>query len=1478
MAPQFAAGAMLVWAACACVGATADASECYTRNDRSDYRGTVSVTVRNSSCMRWSDVPTGDELARLSRHVSLFPSGYDPDALGLGEHNYCRRAGRDTFACAWCFIERPPAPPPHPPPSPAPAARRPRRSRGAPRVSMGRLWECCDVGLPSQSCGGAGAPATAADGRATLPPPSAPSPPPPPSPALSSHSAYMAAAAGTAFLYARGATCGTFVDTALPSARDCIALAGTAAASGGGGATSSIGAYGAGCDDMFAAFDVSSGMCGWCRRSQLLEEGGLIPRATSNVFRIAQHRRQRMPPPADWAAPGSAAAAAWYDRLNAHAPPGAPGGRPNGGSGGGAGPQPRAPLTPEAAPDTPAAGDGARGARAQAEHLSSSLTCADGSRAFDLARDSLASATSYAESPLLSSARAAVDGSDTTSWLSAQREPNAGGGGGGGGGARGAPRSVGVGTCDSLTLDLQRVGRVGAISLLWDPTGYARSTQPMGSADGQRWWPLTPPIPAGRADAGAGEGGGGAAEAAVEAVAEAEVEADEAADGGADWVVGNALDEPLGGGGGGSGGGGVRYVRLDFAQPAGSSRRLALLTARVHGCALVDAPLGAMPRQRDVLPLPRAQRESGAWCTPHLAVDLAASVGRAFASSAQSSWFRAGNALDGAPATRWASAYPHGNYGTPESLRAANQLADREWVAVDLRGPHELIAVDVLWGAAHAREYAIDISADGYQWEEAARERRSHGYADAWLSTRLLPGAPRTPVRAGDAGAVAGPAGARAPAAHDAAGGADGARAASAHATGDGRVVAQFVRVRGVSRASAYGFSVRELQVRGCALPPLLPAVPAPLVWADARARAQTHAQLALADGGWFGGWPGALGGGGGGGGAAPASGSAMGGAMGGAAQPQQPPAGAWRGRLLAPHVSPAACARGGAPAEDVAAAFRAAGSASSSRVAWGVLHAPERALDGDSGTSWESKETALQRLHFDLRASCALTAVRVLWANGAAAHSYDVLAAGAECSPPARVRAGVSPPRAADAAGAPGPSAGGGPASDGAGTWVTTVLPAGTRARHVQLALGTAEGRAGYFGVLEVEILGCCYAPAQTPPADALSASSSAEQGGSWCTHAREMAEVARVAAAAAAAAGPGGSGEPNAFSHESIRVPALLAGAGLLVASLGVAALVRARLAALRLGRTHASSRSGRLGGTRRAQSGRLGKSVRWADQHAPATDGYILPYARLRLAAAPAPREANLTAGGLHGVAEGEEGDGDGDEAPPSPPPPRAYSDAWPRAQPSAGAASAALNGATPLAGLPAAAVAKTPPFATPPESPACAALNGATHAHALPKAHLNDDQSWSPPAVDARAHAPPTAQPRAPRLAHAAGGAAAAGGARASTCPAPWPAPPHHAGAAVRSTAPAAPAEPPLATRADDDARVERASDASGSTEATDDLEPRAQLAAPEPAADAASSRMAASCRRLGIGASNAPGGSAAAGCAAPRARGEFSQLM
>ena len=58
-----------------------------------DYQGVRDVTSEGYSCVRWADFPSGYALS-----VKF------PDALGNGDHNYCRNPG--GFADQlWCYTE-----------------------------------------------------------------------------------------------------------------------------------------------------------------------------------------------------------------------------------------------------------------------------------------------------------------------------------------------------------------------------------------------------------------------------------------------------------------------------------------------------------------------------------------------------------------------------------------------------------------------------------------------------------------------------------------------------------------------------------------------------------------------------------------------------------------------------------------------------------------------------------------------------------------------------------------------------------------------------------------------------------------------------------------------------------------------------------------------------------------------------------------------------------------------------------------------------------------------------------------------------------------------------------------------------------------------------------------------------------------------------------------------------------------------------
>mmetsp|Transcript_55911 Transcript_55911/g.175352 ORF Transcript_55911/g.175352 Transcript_55911/m.175352 type:complete len:552 (-) Transcript_55911:123-1778(-) len=91
----------------------------------------------------------------------------------------------------------------------------------------------------------------------------------------------------------------------------------------------------------------------------------------------------------------------------------------------------------------------------------------------------------------------------------------------------------------------------------------------------------------------------------------------------------------------------------------------------------------------------------------------------ATASSSKGHGRKAGNAVDGAPATRWTSAY-----------------ADGQWLAVDLGEVHELQRVDVRWEAAYASIYLVQGSLDGASWVTFA----SAAGREDWVETRLRAG------------------------------------------------------------------------------------------------------------------------------------------------------------------------------------------------------------------------------------------------------------------------------------------------------------------------------------------------------------------------------------------------------------------------------------------------------------------------------------------------------------------------------------------------------------------------------------------------------------------------------------------------------------------------------------------------------------------------------------------------------------------
>ena len=87
------------------------------------------------------------------------------------------------------------------------------------------------------------------------------------------------------------------------------------------------------------------------------------------------------------------------------------------------------------------------------------------------------------------------------------------------------------------------------------------------------------------------------------------------------------------------------------------------------------------------------------------------------------------DAVDGDPATRWASAWNDGTSGgTPDE-----QLDDDpndEWIAVDLGRAYDIARVVFTWEAAYGASYDIEVSYDGHLWRSVYEERSGDGGTD----------------------------------------------------------------------------------------------------------------------------------------------------------------------------------------------------------------------------------------------------------------------------------------------------------------------------------------------------------------------------------------------------------------------------------------------------------------------------------------------------------------------------------------------------------------------------------------------------------------------------------------------------------------------------------------------------------------------------------------------------------------------------
>ncbi len=86
-------------------------------------------------------------------------------------------------------------------------------------------------------------------------------------------------------------------------------------------------------------------------------------------------------------------------------------------------------------------------------------------------------------------------------------------------------------------------------------------------------------------------------------------------------------------------------------------------------------------------------------------------------------------AADGAPATRWASAWNDGSGGgTPDEQLDADP--DDEWLAVDLGRAFDVARVVLSWEAAFGAQYAIETSYDGVLWTPTYTETAGDGGTD----------------------------------------------------------------------------------------------------------------------------------------------------------------------------------------------------------------------------------------------------------------------------------------------------------------------------------------------------------------------------------------------------------------------------------------------------------------------------------------------------------------------------------------------------------------------------------------------------------------------------------------------------------------------------------------------------------------------------------------------------------------------------
>ncbi|MFF0768974.1 cellulase family glycosylhydrolase [Nonomuraea wenchangensis] len=106
---------------------------------------------------------------------------------------------------------------------------------------------------------------------------------------------------------------------------------------------------------------------------------------------------------------------------------------------------------------------------------------------------------------------------------------------------------------------------------------------------------------------------------------------------------------------------------------------------------------------------------AGAAAAPQAAADPLVSQGRAVtASSTEAAGLEPGKAVDGNPATRWASA----------------EGVDPQWIRVDLGSTHTISRVRLTWEVAHATAYRVQTSPDGSTWSDIYSTGSGDGAVD----------------------------------------------------------------------------------------------------------------------------------------------------------------------------------------------------------------------------------------------------------------------------------------------------------------------------------------------------------------------------------------------------------------------------------------------------------------------------------------------------------------------------------------------------------------------------------------------------------------------------------------------------------------------------------------------------------------------------------------------------------------------------